>query len=235
MQLNLLPTIQQAIANLLTVYEPEFLRFGYSLFLSFATILIVWQGVKMMFSHDNLGDSMFDFAKLLMLISFGYAFIAFYEAPIPGIGVSFSNLITDQTGYFQSVLEARAFDNIYRHFDELSDHFLQPDAWSILANLIYWAMLLLIALAKGLSLAVIAFVLYLAMRSAGDQWLARIGFALIIGGAVGNLIDRAVYGHVIDYILFHTPVWSFAVFNLADAFITVGAVIVSRSYFNATA
>jgi hypothetical protein len=156
-QLNLLPTIQQAIANLLTVYEPEFLRFGYSLFLSFATILIVWQGVKMMFSHDNLGDSMFDFAKLLMLISFGYAFIAFYEAPIPGIGVSFSNLITDQTGYFQSVLEARAFDNIYRHFDELSDHFLQPDAWSILANLIYWAMLLLIALANGLSLAVIAF------------------------------------------------------------------------------
>jgi hypothetical protein len=156
-QLNLLPTIQQAIANLLTVYEPEFLRFGYSLFLSFATILIVWQGVKMMFSHDSLGDSMFEFAKLLMLISFGYSFITFYEAPLPGIGVSFSNLITDQTGYFQSVLEARAFDNVYRHFDDLSDHFLQPDAWSILANLIYWAMLLLIALAKGLSLAVIAF------------------------------------------------------------------------------
>src|SRR5580765_1920835 len=72
MQLNLLPTIQQAISNLLTVYEPEFLRFGHSLFLAFATILIVWQGVKMMFSHDNLGDSMFDFAKLLLLISFGY-------------------------------------------------------------------------------------------------------------------------------------------------------------------
>ena len=157
MQLNLLPTIQQAIANLLTVYEPEFLRFGYSLFLSFATILIVWQGVKMMFSHDSLGDSMFEFAKLLMLISFGYSFIAFYEAPLPGIGVSFSNLITDQAGYFQSVLEARAFDNIYRHFDELSEHFMQPDPWSILANLIYWTMLLLIALAKGLSLAVIAF------------------------------------------------------------------------------
>jgi hypothetical protein len=156
-QLNLLPTVQQAIANLLTVYEPEFLRFGYSLFLSFATILLVWQGVKMMFSHDSLGDSMFDFAKLLMLISFGYAFITFYEAPLPGIGVSFSNLITDQTGYFQSVLEARAFDNVYRHFDDLSDHFMQPDAWSILANLIYWTVLLLIALAKGLSLAVVAF------------------------------------------------------------------------------
>ena len=55
MQLNLLPTIQQAITNLLTVYEPAFLRFGYGLFLSFATILIVWQGIKMMFSHDSLG------------------------------------------------------------------------------------------------------------------------------------------------------------------------------------
>jgi hypothetical protein len=157
MQLNLLLTVQQAITNLLTVYEPEFLRFGYGLFLSFATILIVWQGIRMMFSHDGLGDQMFEFAKLLMLISFGYAMITFYEAPIPGFGVSFSNLITDQAGYFQSVLEARAFDNIYRHFDELADHFMQPDAWSILANLIYWTVLLLVALAKALSLAVIAF------------------------------------------------------------------------------
>lgn len=81
------------------------------------------------------------------------------------------------------------------------------------------------------SLAVIAFVLYLASRSTRDQWLARLGFALIIGGAIGNLIDRATYGHVIDYILFHTPVWSFAVFNLADAFITIGAVAVLLEEF----
>ncbi|HEY4193383.1 MAG TPA: signal peptidase II [Mesorhizobium sp.] len=76
------------------------------------------------------------------------------------------------------------------------------------------------------SVCVVAFVLYLAARTAPHQFVARIGFALIVGGALGNLIDRAVYGHVIDYILFHTPVWSFAVFNLADAFITVGAVAV---------
>src|SRR6266540_7101501 len=157
MQLNLLPTVQQAITNLLTVYEPEFLRFGFGLFLSFATILIAWQGIRMMFSHDGLGDQMFEFAKLLMLMSFGYAMITFYEAPIPGFGVSFSNLITDQAFYFQSVLEARSFDNIYRHFDELSDHFIQPDAWAILANLIYWVVLLLVAFAKAVSMAVIAF------------------------------------------------------------------------------
>src|ERR1044072_18996 len=157
MELNLLPTIQQAISSLLLTYEPEFLRFGYRLFLSFATIIIVWHGIPMMFSRDGLGESMFEFAKLLLVVSFGYSLIAFYESPLPGIGVSFSNLITDQAFYFQSVLEARAFHNIYQHFDELSDHFLQPDAWSILANLIYWTVLILIALAKALSLAVIAF------------------------------------------------------------------------------
>ena len=155
--LNLIPTIQEAITSLLTTHEPEFLRFGYSLFLSFATILIAWQGIRMLFSSDPLNEKLFDFAKLLLVISFGYALITYYETPIPGIGISFSNLITDQAFYFQRVLEARAFDNIYHHFDDLSAHFLQPDAWSILANLIYWTVLVLIALAKALSLAVISF------------------------------------------------------------------------------
>jgi hypothetical protein len=155
--LNLIPTIQQAIGNLLTTHEPEFLAFGSRLFMGLATIVLAWQGIRMMFSSDALNDKLFDFAKALLVVSFGYGLITFYETPIPGVGVSFSNLITDQAFYFQSVLEARAFDNIYQHFDELSDHFLQPDAWSILANLIYWTVLILIALAKALSLAVIAF------------------------------------------------------------------------------
>ena len=155
--LDLVPTIQQAITNLLLTYEPEFLRFGYRLFMSFAVVLITWHGIKMMFGGERLSEQMFEFAKLLLFVSFGYALIAFYESPLPGIGVSFSNLITDQAGYFQSVLQARAFDNVYRHLDELSAHFMQPDPWSILANLIYWTVLFLVAFAKAVSLAVISF------------------------------------------------------------------------------
>ncbi len=82
-----------------------------------------------------------------------------------------------------------------------------------------------------LTAAVVAFVTYLAVRTAPAQVLSRFGFALIVGGALGNLIDRSVYGHVIDYILFHTPVWSFAIFNLADAFISVGAALVVLDEF----
>ena len=87
----------QAIASLLTTYEPAFLRMGHSLFLAFATIVIAWQGVRMMLVADSIGDHVFGFVKTLLVISFGYAIVTFYESPIPGIGVSFSNLVTDQT------------------------------------------------------------------------------------------------------------------------------------------
>src|SRR6266536_2741485 len=155
--LNLVPTVQQAITNLLTTYEPEFLRFGHSLFLSFAVILISWQGVRMMFSRDGLNDQMFDFAKLLLFVAFGYSFIAFYESPLPGIGVSFSNLITDQTHEFANILDARSLELVFDHLDQLWQQFVQPDAWSILANLMYWLLLIIVTLAKVVSLAVVAF------------------------------------------------------------------------------
>lgn len=80
-------------------------------------------------------------------------------------------------------------------------------------------------------LLVIAFVTYLAVRTNPAHVLARAGFALVIGGALGNLVDRVMHGYVIDYVLFHTPVWSFAIFNLADAFITVGAGLVILQEF----
>ena len=53
-------------------------------------------GIRMMLGMREAGEEMFGFAKLLLVIAFGYAMIAYYESPIPGIGVSFSNLITDQ-------------------------------------------------------------------------------------------------------------------------------------------
>jgi hypothetical protein len=156
-RLAIVASVQQAITDLLTTYEPEFLRFGYTLFVAFATILIAWHGVRMMLDRDSIGDHMFGFAKLLVFVSFGYALIAFYEAPLPGIGISFSNLITDQTHYFANILDARSLEMMFEHLDELWNHFVQPDAWSILANLLYWLLLIVVTLAKVISLAIVAF------------------------------------------------------------------------------
>lgn len=49
--------------------------------------------------------------------------------------------------------------------------------------------------------------------------------ALILGGAVGNLIDRVRYGYVVDFVDFHIGNWHFATFNIADAAISIGAVM----------
>jgi hypothetical protein len=156
-RLAIVGSIQQAISTMLTTYEPEFLRFGYSMFVAFATILIVWEGIKMMLDNDSLGDHMFDFAKLLLFISFGYALIAYYESPLPGIGVSFSNLVTDQAHVFANILDARSLELVFDHLDTLWGQFVQPDAWSILANLLYWLLLIIVTLAKVIALAIVAF------------------------------------------------------------------------------
>ena len=76
------------------------------------------------------------------------------------------------------------------------------------------------------ALIIIGFMLYLWSKVQEDHQLAHLGFALVIAGAVGNLIDRVTQGHVIDFFLFHTENWAFAVFNVADAFITVGAIAI---------
>ncbi|AYM61183.1 signal peptidase II [Agrobacterium fabrum] len=83
----------------------------------------------------------------------------------------------------------------------------------------------------SMRLVIVVFVLWLWRKTAADRTFAHLGFAFIIAGAAGNLLDRFFYGHVIDYILFHMQTWSFAVFNLADSFITIGAACVILDEF----
>ena len=59
-----------------------------------------------------------------------------------------------------------------------------------------------------------------------DATQNAVGLSLILGGAIGNLIDRALYGHVIDFIDWHYAGWHWPAFNIADSAILVGAVLV---------
>ncbi len=58
-----------------------------------------------------------------------------------------------------------------------------------------------------------------------EEKLFRWGLTLILGGAIGNLIDRIAYGHVIDFLDFHYAGWHFWAFNVADSAISVGAAL----------
>jgi signal peptidase II len=69
-----------------------------------------------------------------------------------------------------------------------------------------------------------AFILYLLARH-GSQRLFSTALALILGGALGNVVDRLLHGHVIDFLLFHYRQWEFPAFNVADSAITVGAAL----------
>lgn len=63
------------------------------------------------------------------------------------------------------------------------------------------------------------------LRKHREQKLFCAALALILGGALGNLIDRIAYGHVVDFLLFHWQEHYFPAFNVADSGITVGAAL----------
>ncbi|WP_320416249.1 signal peptidase II [Candidatus Reidiella endopervernicosa] len=62
-------------------------------------------------------------------------------------------------------------------------------------------------------------------RSRADERLLRFALALVVGGAIGNIIDRLLYGHVIDFLDFYINDWHWPAFNVADSAIFVGVVL----------
>ncbi|HSW69459.1 MAG TPA: signal peptidase II [Gammaproteobacteria bacterium] len=70
----------------------------------------------------------------------------------------------------------------------------------------------------------IGLLIWLARLSSRQRWLC-IALTLIIGGALGNLSDRFLYGHVIDFLDFYIANWHWPAFNIADSAICVGAVM----------
>ena len=91
-------------------------------------------------------------------------------------------------------------------------------AFSFLGNESGWQRWLLAGLASGFSI----YLLVEMTRASG--WWSGCALALVLGGAIGNLIDRLTLGYVVDFVLVHWQTHYFPAFNVADAAISVGAV-----------
>ena len=92
-------------------------------------------------------------------------------------------------------------------------------AFSFLHDAGGWQRWFLVIVSTGVSLFIGGWL----FRIYRQQALLALALALILGGAVGNLIDRAAQGYVVDFLVFYYDVYYFPAFNIADAAITIGA------------
>ena len=136
-------------------------------------------------------------------------------------------------GVLDQVTKQLVLANLYRGevipvtgFFDLVLVFNTGAAFSFLAEHGGWQRWFFTVLALGISAWLLAL-----MHHHRHEKLLPAAFALIIGGALGNVYDRIVHGAVVDFLHFHYAGWSWPAFNLADSAITVGVVLMLWGQF----
>lgn len=114
---------------------------------------------------------------------------------------------------FQAVTVIDGFWNWYRTYNEGA-------AFSFLSDAGGWQRYLFMALALGISGLLTTWLFGLSRR----DWKTAVPYALVIGGALGNLVDRLLHGHVVDFIQWHAGSHFWPAFNIADSAIVGGAI-----------
>ena len=157
--MDYLKFIFQAINNLLTQNLGFFDVMGQNLFRSFATILVVWYGVKSALSSASGKHFLhFDnFASLLLTISFGFAMVNYYSAPIPGVGTSFHNLITDESQFLANKINQTELQTVEERIADFETRMDSPGLADVLGTVIYVVIIILLAAAQAIAIVVIAF------------------------------------------------------------------------------
>ena len=141
-------------------------------------------------------------------------------ALLPWLGLALLILIADQftkvliLGYYKlgDTTYVTSFFNVVRVHNAGA-------AFSFLANAGGWQRWFF----TGIGVAAAIFIIWM-LKSHPGQKLFSFALACILGGAIGNVIDRSLYGYVVDFLDFHYAGWHFPAFNIADSAITIGAV-----------
>ncbi|TFY98906.1 signal peptidase II [Ramlibacter humi] len=139
---------------------------------------------------------------------------------LPWLGLALIVLIADQFTKVLILGYYRLGDSTYvlPFFNVVRAHNTGA-AFSFLAAASGWQRWLF----TGIAVAATIFILWL-LRTHAGQKLFCFALACILGGAVGNLVDRLLHGYVVDFLQFHWAGWYFPAFNVADSAITVGAI-----------
>ena len=159
MQTDYLQYIFQAINTLLTQNLGFFDAMGQNLFRSFATILIAWYGIKSALSAAGGRHFLnFDhFASLLLTISFGFAMVNYYSAPIPGVGTSFHNLVTNEAQFLSSQIDQAQLQAVIQGVADFETRMDSPTWGDLFGTAIYVLITILLATAQAVAFVVIAY------------------------------------------------------------------------------
>ena len=135
----------------------------------------------------------------------------------------FAIIFVDQYSKFLVVERLNLFDRLtltaFLDFTRLHN---TGAAFSIFASDSGWQRWPLTLISAGVGTTLIG---WLVRNAAKSPVLLNTAFAMIAGGAIGNLIDRLNQGYVVDFILFHIGQWHYPTFNVADSCITIGLIL----------
>lgn len=135
----------------------------------------------------------------------------------------FAIIFVDQYSKFLVVERLNLFDRLtltaFLDFTRLHN---TGAAFSIFASDSGWQRWPLTLISAGVGTTLIG---WLVRNAAKSPVLLNTAFAMIAGGAIGNLIDRLNQGYVVDFILFHIGQWRYPAFNVADSCITIGLIL----------
>jgi type IV secretory pathway VirB6-like protein len=136
--------IFQAIGNLLTENLGFFDTMGQNLVRTFATILVVWYGVKSALAAAG-GKHPFQFDDFA------------YSAPIPGVGMSFHNLVTNETQFLANTINQTELQTVIEHVNDFEARMDAPGVTDLLGTVFYAVVIILLAAAQAVAIVVIAY------------------------------------------------------------------------------
>jgi hypothetical protein len=152
--------LSQAISQLLTTKSGAIQSMGLNLFRGLAVILIVWFGVKAALSaaHGHGGFNFARFADLILLIAFGLGMLTYYSTPLPGVGYSFSDLITQEALQLSNQIESdqtqQIADAVVTAEEQLGS---PPGVFSLHESMTFIVMAIALAAMQATAFAIIAY------------------------------------------------------------------------------
>ena len=154
-------SITGAVLDLLTRDGDVFLTLGTNLFRGLAVLLLAWFGIRTALASAEGGPQgvvpLSQFASVVLTIAFGFTMITYYRAPIPGLGLSFTQLLTDQPIFLARRLEVTQVQLLSDRLNQLYLSMEQPLLFNVSALVGYFLVALAVTAARVVLLAVIAF------------------------------------------------------------------------------